>query len=53
MDADFKPGERVQFCGEEAIVLANYGTSGDVQILGEGRCHWYWKFQGEAVTRVQ
>lgn len=49
MKTDFKPGDRVEFCGIEAIVVANYGRSGIVEIPGEGRCAWHWVFQGEPV----
>jgi hypothetical protein len=46
----FKPGDRVEFCGIEAVVIANHGSMGTVEIPGEGRMTWYWIFQGEAVT---
>ena len=53
MTQDFKPGDRVSFCGEEAVVVENYGTQGIVEIPGEGRCKWYWVFQGEPVRLVK
>lgn len=53
MRTDFKPGDKVEFCGERAVVVANYGSSGLVEIPGEGRCHWYWEFQGEPVRLVE
>ena len=49
MTTNFKPGDRVEYCGEEAIVIANYGSSGTVEIPGEGRMSWYWFFDGEPV----
>lgn len=48
----FKSGDRVSFCGEEATVVSNYGDSGTVEIDGQGRMNWYWKFQGERVMPV-
>lgn len=51
-DHDFKPGDRVEFCGEEAVVVDNYGDSGTVEIPGQGRMKWYWVFQGTPVRRV-
>jgi hypothetical protein len=48
----FKPGDKVTFCGETAIVVSNYGDSGTVEIPGQGRMNWYWKFQGERVVPV-
>lgn len=45
----FQPGDKVVFCGERATVIANYGDSGTVEIEGQGRMNWYWKFQGERV----
>jgi hypothetical protein len=49
---DFKPGDRVEYCGDEAVVIANHGSTGTVEIPGEGRMTWYWNFQGTAVTLV-
>lgn len=51
--SNFKPGDKVEFCGIEAVVVANYGSSGVVDIPGEGRCAWYWMFQGEPVRLVE
>ena len=48
----FEPGDRVSFCGEEATVVMNFGTQGVVEIPGEGKCTWYWTFQGERVIPV-
>lgn len=53
MKADFKPGDRVEFCGIEAIVVANHGSSGTVEVPGEGRVSWYWEFDGEPVRHAQ
>lgn len=49
----FKPGDKVSFCGEHAVVVANYGDSGTVEIAGQGRMNWYWSFQGERVMPVK
>jgi hypothetical protein len=51
--SNFKPGDRVDFCGIEAIVIANFGSSGTVEIPGEGRMSWYWEFDGEPVRLVE
>jgi hypothetical protein len=52
----FKPGDRVSFCGDEAVVVENHGTSGTVEV-GTGRIRermtWYWEFQGEPVVPVR
>lgn len=53
MSSDFKPGDTVEYCGEQATVLANYGTSGTVEIPGEGRMSWYWVFDGEPVRLIR
>jgi hypothetical protein len=47
----FHPGEWVEFCGERAIVVKDYGHCGIVEIPGEGQMTWYWDFQGELVKR--
>jgi len=49
MKTNFKPGDKVEFCGIKAKVIANYGDSGIVEISGEGRMTWRWVFEGEAV----
>jgi|SRR5271157_5906860 len=49
----FKPGDIVEFCGEEAVVEANFGDSGRVLLPGQGTCNWYWNFQGTPVRRVR
>jgi hypothetical protein len=49
MKTDFKPGDQVVFCDIEAVVIANHGSTGVVEIPGEGRMTWYWVFQGEPV----
>lgn len=48
----FKAGDKVMFCGETATVVSNFGSSGVVEIPGEGRMTWYWEFQGERVMPV-
>ena len=49
----FKPGDVVSFCGEEAVVVADHGDRGTVEMPGEGRMTWYWVFQGEPVRLVR
>jgi hypothetical protein len=49
----FKPGDRVSYCGEEAVVVENYGDSGLVEIPGGGCMRWYWRFEGKAVKLVE
>lgn len=49
----FRAGDVVEYCGEQATVIANYGTSGVVEIEGQGRMSWYWKFDGADVTLVK
>ena len=53
MNTNFKPGDRVEFCGEEAVVVMNYGSQGVVEIPGTGKCVWHWMFQGTPVTLVK
>jgi hypothetical protein len=53
MKTDFKPGDRVEFCGIQAVVIANHGSTGTVEIPGEGRMSWYWEFDGAQVTLVE
>ena len=50
---DFKPGDRVSFCGEEATVVENWGTDGYVEDDAGNRMRWYWEFQGEPVILVK
>lgn len=49
----FKPGDVVEYCGEEAVVVENFGSSGVVRLVPEGRMTWYWVFQGTPVTLVR
>jgi hypothetical protein len=46
----FKPGDEVEYCGERAVVVENYGECGIVEIPGEGCMTWRWKFDGESVN---
>lgn len=51
---NFQPGDRVEFCGEEAVVVMNYGSQGVVELAGNGgKCVWHWMFQGTPVTLVK
>ena len=47
---DRKPlpaGTVIEFCGEKAVVAVDYGgNSLVVEVPGEGRMTWYWKFDG-------
>lgn len=49
----FQPGDVVEYCGEEAVVIENFGSSGAVRLVPEGRMTWYWAFQGVPVTLVR
>jgi hypothetical protein len=41
------PGTRIDYCGEEAVVVCDDGgRSIDVIVCGEGRMTWAWKFDG-------
>ena len=53
MERAFKRGDVVEYCGEQATVIANYGTSGTVEIVGQGRMSWYWNFDGEPVRLIK
>lgn len=53
MSYDFRPGDTVEYCGEEATVVTNHGSCGTVEIKGQGRMSWYWDFQGELVNLVR
>lgn len=48
----FAPGDKVEFCDIVGTVVENYGTSGLVDVPGDGRVEWYWVFQGTPVRRV-
>ena len=51
-DAPFAAGERVQYCGYTATVVADHGSSGIVDVDGEGRMTWHWKAYGDFVGRI-
>jgi len=53
MKPDFKPGDKVEFCGIRAKVVSNHGDSGIVEVSGEGRMTWRWVFEGEPVKLVK
>jgi len=53
MKTDFKPGDKVEFCGIKAKVVSNYGSSGIVEVSGEGRMTWRWIFEGAKVKLVK
>jgi len=50
---NFKPGDKVEFCGIKAKVIANHGSSGIVEVPGEGQMTWHWVFDGTPVTLVK
>ena len=49
----FLPGDRVEYCGDEATVVDNFGSSGDVRDDAGNTMQWYWEFQGTRVTLVK
>jgi hypothetical protein len=53
MKTNFKPGDRVEFCGIKAKVVSNHGESGIVEVPGEGQMTWRWIFEGTPVTLVK
>ena len=51
---DFRPGDVVSYCGDEAVVVENHGDRGVVEMPPEGgRMTWHWVFQGEPVVLVR
>jgi hypothetical protein len=41
-------GTQIEYCGIRATVVRdNGGASVQVEVAGEGRMSWWWKFQGE------
>jgi len=48
----FKIGDRVQFCGEQAVVVENFGSQGYVKTSDGQQVRWYWDFEGEPVIPV-
>ncbi len=49
---DFQPGDIVSFCGDEAVVVSNWGRSGTV-CQGDQTMEWQWVFEGEPVKLVR
>lgn len=49
----FEVGELVEFAGIEATVVSNEGTTGWVDVPGDGRVKWYWNFDGTPTRRVR
>lgn len=52
----FKPGETIDFCGDEYVVVANHGNSGTVREAGkDGQLisPFYWSFQDVDCRRVE
>ena len=52
MKTDFKPGDIVEFCGEQAEVIENWGESGLVCLADGEMVKWKWDFEGTPVTLV-
>lgn len=52
MKTDFKPGDKIEYCGIQATVVTNYGESGVVDVPGEGMMTWRWSSHGAEVTRL-
>ncbi len=51
----FEPGERIEFCDDHYIVIANHGNTGTVREAGLNGAQlsmFYWNFQGAECTRV-
>lgn len=53
-DKPFEQWERIEYCDDHFVVLANYGRTGRVSVPGEGKVidPFYWTFEGVACTRV-
>ena len=54
MEADFKYGDIIEFCGDRFLVLENYGESGKVVEYPEGETieSFYWEFEGTKCVKV-
>ncbi len=53
---DFKPGDVIEYCGEEYLVLENQGTRGRVQENyedGDIIYPFYWSFDGRECKLVK
>jgi hypothetical protein len=50
--SDFEPGDIVEFCGEEGVVVRNYGHDGKVR-QGSDIMTWKWIFEGIKVKLVR
>lgn len=48
----FEPGDIVEFAGDQAVVLRNHGTHGDVQFADRSVWNWDWVYEGIPVTLV-
>lgn len=47
-------GSQIDYCDIRAsIIRDDGGSSVEVEIPGEGRMSWYWKFQGEECKIIQ
>lgn len=50
MEFNFKKGDIIEFCGDEFVVIENYGDSGKVKENSKQGCTinpFYWKYSGE------
>lgn len=55
-DKPFTPGETIDFCDDQYVVVANHGNSGTVREAGEGGQQispFYWTFEGADCQRVE
>jgi len=51
----FEPGENIEFCDDEFVVLENHGNTGKVREAGKGGQviePFRWTFQGAECRRV-
>lgn len=49
----FNPGDKVEYCGDSATVVKNFGNHGTVEMSDGSRMVWYWTFQGEQVVLTE
>jgi hypothetical protein len=55
-DKPFAPGETIDFCDDQYVVVANHGNSGTVREAREGGRQispFYWSFEGADCRRVE
>lgn len=55
-DKPFTPGETIEFCDDQYVVISNHGRSGTVREVGKGGKQispFYWTFEGTDCRRVE